>query len=520
MRRLIFLTLALLLIAPPARAFAHGFGLRQDIPLPFWLYLFGINAVILATFVVIALSFEERRGPHQYPRIDLQRIRPLRRVLTSRLLLSGVRLLSVALFFLVLLSGLLGEQVTESNFAPTFVWIIWWAGMSVFTVFVGNVWPLLNPWKILFGWADGFVRCLGADKGLELRKPYPAGWGVWPAVVLYALFVWVENVFEGASTPSNIAILVLLYSVLSWAGMVVFGKDTWLRGGETFSVFFGILARFAPTEVRVTDKKVCRTCGSACVFAAGGCVNCYECFGRAAPEHREINLRPPAVGLGFVRQTTPDYLVFVVLMLTSVTYDGLLTTPLGARLGESIPALKTLGLVAWPLFFLAVYLAFMKLSQLAGGGHVRFAELAGAYVYSLVPIAIVYQVSHYYTYFLVQGQRMVRLLSDPFGWGWNLFGTADYRIHAGFIDPTFVWYSQVALILAGHVVAVYLAHVVALRLFRDPMRTARSQYPMAALMVLYTIFGLWILTQPIVDSHTATRTDGDLARASVPGSGL
>jgi hypothetical protein len=161
----------------------------------------------------------------------------------------------------------------------------------------------------------------------------------------------------------------------------------------------------------------------------------------------------------------------------------------------------TLGLVVVPLFFLAVYLEFVKLSQLFGGGYVPFRRLAAVYVYSLVPIAIAYEVAHYYTLFFIQGQAIIALLSDPFGWGWNLFGTADYKINASLIAADSVWYSQVALIVGGHIIAVYLAHVAALRSLRDPRLAARSQYPMLALMILYTVFSLWILSQPVVEKR-------------------
>jgi hypothetical protein len=118
-----------------------------------------------------------------------------------------------------------------------------------------------------------------------------------------------------------------------------------------------------------------------------------------------------------------------------------------------------------------------------------------------VPITIAYQVAHYYTLFLVQGQRIVHLISDPFGWGWNLFGTAGYGLNAVIIQADAVWYSQVALIVAGHVVAISLAHLIALRLLQDPRLTIRSQYPMLALMLLYTVFSLWILSQPVVEEN-------------------
>jgi hypothetical protein len=492
-----FLILVPILIAAPERTLAHGFGERQDIPLPFWLYLFGMNAVVLATFVMIALSFDERRAADWYPRRNLLQNRSLRGLLAGRPFLLGLRLLSTALFLLVVLSGFFGEQEPERNFAPTFVWVVWWVGLGLFTAFVGNVWPLINPWKILFGWADRLVRRLGRGRDLQARLPYPSALGAWPAVTLYTGFVWVEVVYPESSAPSSIALFVLLYSGITWTGMIVFGRDVWLRNGEAFSVFFDILARFAPTEVRVTDPEVCKGCGT-CSTGAEECVNDYECFARAPQTKRELNLRPPAVGLGFAGRESPDLTVFVLVVLASVTYDSLLETPLGVGLIGLSPLRQTLGLLAMPLLFLAAYLGFMKLGQLAGGGGVPFGQFVTGYVYSLVPIAIVYQTAHYYTLLLAQGQAIIALVSDPFGWGWNIFGTAGYRVHSGIVDVAFVWYSQVAMIITGHVAAVYLAHVVALRLLQDPMRAARSQYPMAALMILYTVFGLWILSQPVV----------------------
>jgi hypothetical protein len=494
-RRLIILTLALFLLAPPSLAFAHAVGQSQDLPVPFWLYLFGAAAVVVISFVQIGLFVGEGHTLHRYPRLNLLSIGPLRVVLTSRLLLLGLRLLSVALFLLVILSGLLGEQVLDQNFAPIFVWVIWWVGFSFFTAFVGNIWPLVNPWKILFEWAERFARRLGVKKGIELNEPYPANWGVWPALALYVGFVWSETAFTGSAIPSNVGLFILLYSALTWSGMVVFGKETWLRRGEAFSVYFGILAKFAPTEVRVSDPKLCKECSDTCQTVEGDCVNCYECFAKAAPEDRQLNLRPWAVGLSFTEEVSLDRLVFVIFVLAAVAYHSLAESSLWATLFGSTLISKTLGLIALPLLYLAVYLGVIKLSQIFGMGYVPFRRLAVAYVYSLVPIAIAYQVAHYYTYLLLQGQTIIRLISDPFGWGWNFFGTADYKTNASFIDPNFVWYSQIALIVAGHVVAIYLAHIVALRLLRDPRLAMRSQYPVLGLMVLYTMFSLWILSQ-------------------------
>src|SRR5215207_10865398 len=110
-------------------AIAHGFGPTYDIPIPLWLYLYGAAAAVVLSFLPLALfSRKERDFPYQYPRFDLFRIPSLGKVLTSRLLTGSLRLLSVALFLVVVIAGLVGLQ-SGFNFAPTFVWVIWWVGL-------------------------------------------------------------------------------------------------------------------------------------------------------------------------------------------------------------------------------------------------------------------------------------------------------------------------------------------------------------------------------------------------------
>lgn len=501
MRRLAYPALALLLAAPAflaARpAFAHGFGQRYDLPVPLWLYLYGAVAAVLLSFILVGFFVGRDGAPLRYPRFDLLRPGLFRTLLASRPVISGLRWLSVGLFLVMVMSGLLGTQTPPNNFAPTFVWIVWWVGFSFLTAFVGNFWALLNPWKVTFEWADGLARRLRRGNGLELHEPYPAGWGVWPAMLLFFCFIWVELVFQGSPAPLNIAVFTLLYSVITWTCMAFFGKDEWLRRGEAFSVYFGILARFAPTEARVREPEVCRECGAGCRTGEGDCVNCYECFSRAAPGERELNLRPPAVGLGLPGRSSPGLWVFVVFVLSSVAFDDLSEIPLWVELQEATSIPQTLGLFGLLAVFLVLYLVFVKVSQIIGGSDLDLLRLAAAYSYSLVPIAIGYQVAHYHPLLLIQGQAIFALISDPFGLGWDLFGTAGYQINIGLIGAAFVWYAQVLLVVGGHVVAVYLSHLIALRSMPAPKQALRSQYPMLALMLLYTVFSLWLLSQPI-----------------------
>jgi hypothetical protein len=153
------------------------------------------------------------------------------------------------------------------------------------------------------------------------------------------------------------------------------------------------------------------------------------------------------------------------------------------------------------------------LMAVVSGKRLSAARLAQAFTFSLVPIAIAYHMAHYFSFLLIHGQRLVPLLSDPLGIGWDLFSTAAYRINIGIVGARFAWYSAVIAIVLGHVIAVSLAHLIAMRLLRDRTMALRSQYPMLVLMVGYTIVSLWILAQPIVEGG---EPEAAAANASVP----
>lgn len=457
---------------------AHGFGRGYDLPLPLWIYLYGAAAAVVLSFVPLAVLANNTPDATRYPRFDLFGVGILRKVLGARVLLSGLRLLCVALLGLVVSAGLFGEQDGD-NFAPGFVWAVWWVGFAWFVAFVGNLWPLVNPWSVLFGWADRSARRLGRREGLWLGSTYPEPLGVWPAVALYLAFVWFENVFADPELPRNVALAALAYSLVTFYGMALFGREEWLRRGEAFSVFFGLLGGFAPTE------------GGPGRRARGNPAGCGVRPGSpAAPGG--LNLRPFAVGLAVPGRAVPGGVAFVVLVLAGVTYDGLLETPLWVEVVRTTPVGQTSGLIlAWALFA-AAYLACVGLGLVLGGRGKSLRLSAAAYAPTLVPIAVAYQVAHYGTFLVVQAQEMVSRASDPFGWGWDLFGTAGFRPAYGIFGAGFVWYAQVGLIVGGHVAAVYLAHGVSRR------DRGGTHVPMLVLMVFYTVSSLWILAQPIV----------------------
>ena len=124
---------------------------------------------------------------------------------------------------------------------------------------------------------------------------------------------------------------------------------------------------------------------------------------------------------------------------------------------------------------------------------------ARAFVFSLIPISLAYHLAHFLSFLLIQAQLLIPLSSDPLGLGWNLFGSAEYKINIAIVNAKFAWIASVIVIAVGHVVAVYVAHLRAMQMFQERLIAIKSQFPMLALMIGYTMVSLWVIAQPIVE---------------------
>jgi hypothetical protein len=441
----------------------------KDLPVPDWLFFWGGAVVLVLSFLALGAlwkrpQLERRAGGRPLPP-------RLERVLRSRLLHGVLGAASAALLALVFLTALLGEPSSAQNLAPTFVYVVFWLGLVPVQVLLGNVWPVLNPWLAV---ANG-VNWVAERLGVRWEPPleYPRRFGVWPAAVLLGFFAALELAYAEPANPRALALAIALYSYAMWFGMAAFGRRAWTEHGDAFTVYFGLLARVAPFGQREDGRLVVRT---------------------------------PFSGLAGVERT-PGMLAFVSVMLGSVGFDGLSRSPiwqdLRARLEEPyiLDAPRTAELVSTGLA-LAGLAGCILLVALAYRAAVWIAErtveterpLAADFLRSLVPIALVYAVAHYFTLLVIQGQYTIPLASDPFGYGWDLFGTTSFAPDIAPFSPNTVWYVQVGALVAGHVAGLAVAHDRAITIL--PQRDAlRSQYAMLGLMVLYTVGGLWLLSR-------------------------
>jgi hypothetical protein len=317
------------------------------------------------------------------------------------------------------------------------------------------------------------LRAVGFD-GWSVAE-YPEAIGRWPAIVGFVFFVWLELVGNGTG-PRTLFIVMVGYTAFTLAMMAQFGRDAWRRDGETFHVWFGLLGRIAPYGP--TDD----------------------------PADDRIARRPYASALLLPGWHFED-LVLVALGTASILFDGLSQTqPWFNVFGAPGVPIKTLQLFG----FLGVIVA----------GAVIVSRLVGLSptVAGLIPIAAGYLVAHYFTYLLIDGQRIVVALADPLQQGWDIgdLGFAFFEPSSSWLPPGFVWTVQLAAVVGGHMLGAWAGHCVAANesgAARGASGHRRRQVPLAVIMVALTTLTLWSLGQALVVEAPAAA-----AGAQAPGS--
>jgi hypothetical protein len=453
--------------------FLHGFGVRYDLPASLALYLFAAGGVVLISFVLVVVFAGDQVGARalQYPRREVPWMLPLARSPLPRIV-GGV--IGVVGLLAVIVTGLFGSTEATRNPSEYLVWIYFWAVTVILSGLVGNLWYLLNPWAAIYDAVTKLIRL-----GPVWKLPSV---GVWPAAVTYFAFACLELTSGMANRPWLVATMAIAYSAFTLAGMILFGRDEWLEHGEAFTVLFGIVGRFGPLEAERDER---------------GAISA-------------VYVRPWGVGLLNPAPTGWDRVVFVILMLSTLAFDGISATPAWQNFVVDLEPLwlplgslgfffiRTLGLVLLTITFLLVFVAFMQAVIYFGSRKVDLLATVSAFALTLVPIALVYNAAHNYSYVMVQSQGLIPLLDDPLARGWHLWpAVVGYKVSFALAQASTVWFAQIVLIVLGHVIAVFLAHLRAGERFRTAQRALLSQYPMLVLMVMYTMTSLWILAQPI-----------------------
>ena len=431
-------------IVAPASVAAHTLNATYESRLPLAVYLVGA-----ATTVALSFGFVITRDVRAaLPAVDApawKQPAPVRR---------GLQAIGLIGWLWIVAQGIAGGS-SAGDVATLFLWVYGWVGLALISATVGPIWQFLDPFSTLHDLGAWLLRRLHV--GAWDPAAYPESLGRWPAVIGFAGFVWLELVlFAG---PGTLFVVLVGYTAFTLAMMAQFGRDEWRSHGETFTVWFRLLGRLAP-------------------FALAG-------------ETGRVRRRSFGSGVLEPGWTWAD-VSLVALGVGSILFDGLSQTQVFFDLfGAPGVLVKTVLLIGFMTILVGAAASVARTVGLAATG-------AG-----LLPIALGYLIAHYFTYLLIDGQRILIAISDPFQRGWDIFGTAFHEPTGAFLPPGLVWTIQLAAVVGGHMLGAWGGHVVAAaeappELDAGGLRL--RQVPLAVVMVGLTTLTLWSLGQAIVVS--------------------
>lgn len=444
--------------------FAHAFGQRYELPIPLALFVLGGAGIVFVSFLLILpRKVDDYKESQKETRAILD--------------VSWWGLVSTILLVLLIVGGFIGSQEVPENILPTLFWLITWIAVPLSCGVLGDWTQRVNP----FLQAARFIDRNGVRKKLLGRSEsfaWPTWLGWWPAVALYFVIVCGELIFNQTATkPAVTAASLLAYFLISTFMGLLYGK-AWLERGEVFSVLLSTWGKLGFWRFSAPGKP----------GFAGGLTSTFE--------------------------ATPSRVIFVLLLLISVAFDGLLSTPFWNHIQHRLPYSFSVGTLNYELFAVGCFLAlvlviwilfssFAAAVSRVGAHNIKATVALAGLLPSLLPISFGYLLAHNIEYLLVNGQLLFPLIGNPIGkdsWPLHLpFPFNDsFEPHIHMLPSAFYWYFSVAVIVAVHVMAVLLAHKHLGTATKDVLKARQSEYPWIVAMVCYTMLSLWLLAQPLV----------------------
>jgi polyferredoxin len=440
-------------------------------------------------------------------------------------LLAG-KLVSVALFLLVVVAGLFGTKYPERNLATALVWNVWWPLVVVSVLFLGTAWCAICPWDALSSWLvrRRWWRRARPHPGLNRRVPRYLH-NVWLALLFFIGLSWLEIGMGVTSKPLATALMALAMLVASVVFLVVFERKAFCRYVCPVGRTLGFYARLAPVAVRPVAQETCDRCrtlecykGSALIepcptnlvvgrFSQNTfCISCGNCA--LSCPHQNVSWRLRSIASEASDQARPqwDGAWFMLGLLGITSFHGLTMMPfwgtwvagIAAVIGESGKPFASFTLAMMGAFALPVliYAAAVGWARLAAPRQVSYRALFAVFSFTALPLAFAYHLAHNMDHVMRETGDLLSLFLNPLGVGAEPLSTAER--HAQMMAPLFpdeiLFTVQCALMVVGF----WLATQIARHRGRDPsIKSANSNgwqmVPMLAFIGAITAMNLWLM---------------------------
>ena len=437
---------------------------------------------------------------------------------------------------LAVVAGIVGTAAGSANFGIVFVWIVWWGLlMGVLLPLGGRLWCLVCPIPAPGEWLQRKALVAPPLHGIEpapdaAQAPVETGRRTgldsgrrWPKALRS---IWLQNAgFLGTALFSTI--ILTRPSVTGWvlfaflagaAGLaLVFERRAFCRYVCPVGGFIGLYSLVSPLELRVRDAGVCqehrtKDCylgnadGYGCPWMErpwslernAYCGLCGECLRTCPKDNVSLNLRLPGHDLLVVEGWRLDeaYKAFIMLACAGI-YPLVFLGPWGwPRDWSNLASVP--GFVLYALAFLGcnlllvpgLQLAIAALTrQAAGWRELPLRRVFVALAYPVVPLGLAAWIAFTVSFVFANLSYALSVLSDPFGWGWDLFGTRHLAWQPWLTDLVPVL--QTVAMVSGLALAIWTAAGI-LRRFGDGAAMLRGLAVQSVALLGQAVFFLWL----------------------------
>ena len=498
-------------------------GIMPGIPSGYAVFTIAVSLAMLCCFIAFPRWVNESTKRFQSSRYNLLSISIFHRWVHNRSFQLVLQIFPVVLLILIILTGLFGIQ-NSLNFAPVTTWTIWWALLIFDIILLGRSWCLVCPWYAIATWLQRLAIIRRTREPFKLSLPWPNFLkNIYLAVGLFLLLTWLELGFDVTSNPQITAMLALLMTAMVVVPSVVYEKMSFCQYGCLVGRICGLYSVMAPVEIRAKDRNICNKCQEkACRHGSANgypcptdldlgelssnnyCLNCTECIKSCPYDNIACNIRPFGAELNTSLTPKRDEATLALVLLTMTSFHGLTMTPYWTRCLDWLRATWvsshlvafSVGMVLFLTLFVALYLVF----SWAFAMYEKLPSLAGAgwhYAYCLIPLALFYHLAHNGAHFIREGKAILIAASDPFGWGWNLFGHKNVVVTSMTSMP-FLWNLQVSLALIGFYFTLKMCVRITMQRSQQTCLQRVSVMWVSSLCFLFHSFNVWLLAQPMV----------------------
>ncbi len=452
-------------------------------------------------------------------RYDLASIRPIRLLLKQRWFPMILILFNMFIFVVILVSGVLGGFSSGNySFSIMIVWILWWVLLMMLLVPVlSRSWCLMCPLPSLGEWLQR-LRIFGVNNslhGLNLKWPRRLS-NMWIMNILFLCTTF----FSGFFTVKPLITFYLLGGiiVLGIVLSLVFEKRSFCLYVCPVSGFQGLYSNAAMLEIRAKDPAICekhrkKTCvtgnknGYGCPWLLEPhslerntyCGMCMECFKTCPFDNMALNVRPPGTDLLVNRSRGLDeaWKSFIMMGIAVMFYVAMMGRWAWLKdwvRGETLGGWLTfVGLhVTFSLLLIpGVFLVFAKLSKhFSGAKDVSLKTVFVNLSYCLVPMGLAAWIAFSFGFLLPNGSYVLHVISDPFAWGWDLFGTANIPwtpVLTGWLVPL-----QFATLIGGFLISADYGFKLCRQSYPDEQAARRGFIPLLVFLTGTTVLFGWL----------------------------